>query len=104
MFDDYETCGTCGYDHEYDGAFAAGAIKKAHEADVDDNEPIGYLINIVSSGDTRWCVVGMCCAKVRAHTDHRVYRVNIIPYSQHCCECQAELVPGGTIRDLFDGS
>ncbi len=30
---DYEVCGTCGYDHEYDGAYpeTAAAIKKAHE-------------------------------------------------------------------------
>ncbi len=30
---DYEVCGTCGYDHVYDGAYpeTAAAIKKAHE-------------------------------------------------------------------------
>ena len=32
---DYETCGTCGYDHEYDivSQTAVDAMRKAHEKD-----------------------------------------------------------------------
>jgi hypothetical protein len=71
-----------------------------------DPGPIGFLVSVVSPGkDTAWFVVGSeCgCADKRDHGS-AVYRINIIPYSQHCCECGKELVKGGSIRDLFDGT
>lgn len=64
--------------------------------------PLGFLVS--AGKDTGWLVVGNCCAEKHEHSASKVYRANIIPYSQHCCKCGKELVPGGSIRDLFDGT
>jgi hypothetical protein len=64
-------------------------------------QPIGYMK--VKPREVGWRVVGPCCA-VDTDKSRPVLRVNIVPYSQHCCDCGKELVPGGSIRDLFDGT
>ena len=65
--------------------------------------PIGFLKH--KQGTKGWRVVGRCCA-TRDDQRHasKLYRINVIPYSQHCCECGISLVEGGSIRDLFDGT
>lgn len=64
-------------------------------------EPIGWL----KPSGSGYVVIGRCCIdKIGPHTLARVYRANVIPYSQRCCDCGKELVPGGSIRDLFDGT
>ena len=57
----------------------------------DEDIPIGYL---VSNGDG-FRVVGICCKNRTKHQlDTRIWAINILPYSQTCCECGGVLVEG----------